>query len=172
MDWAAFGSLATAAGSVATAVAVMFTRGQLKLSRDQATSGFEDQLEREYRQIIAQLPVDALLGEQLPAPVPGAVLAVFYRYIDLTNQQVFLRGQDRVSDATWASWREGIAHQLCRPAFKAAWSQLKDAVPEDFSELRRLEQSGFTDDPRDWPKQPTLEAGDPPTSPQPMSEAA
>jgi hypothetical protein len=62
---AALGSPATAADSVATAVAVLFTREQLKLSRDQATSSFEDQLEREYRQIIAQLPIGALLGEQL-----------------------------------------------------------------------------------------------------------
>jgi hypothetical protein len=119
MDWAAFGSLATAAGSAATAVAVWFTRRQLRLSQQQARSGFEDQLEREYRQLIAQLPVGALLGERLPAPVPVEVLAVFYRYIDLTNDQIFLRSQNRISDATWTNWRAGVTHQLRRPAFQA-----------------------------------------------------
>jgi hypothetical protein len=159
MDWAAFGSLATGAGPAATAAAVWSTRRQLRLSQQQARSGFEDELEREYRQIIAQLPVGALLGERLPAPVLPEVLAVFYRYIDLTNRQVFLRGQDRITDATWTSWRAGIAHQLRRPAFQSAWAQLKDTVPEDFHELQRLEATGFIDDPRGWPEQSTVNGG-------------
>ncbi len=172
MEWVALGSLATAAGSAATAVAVWFTRRQLRLSQQQARSGFEDQLEREYRQIIAQLPVGALLGQPLHRPVAEEVLGVFYRYIDLTNQQVFLRSQDRISDATWASWREGIAHQLRRPAFEAAWAQIRDAVPKDFRELQWLEETGFSGDPRGWLEPSASHAGDPSPGPRARPEAA
>jgi hypothetical protein len=112
-------------------------------------------LEREYRQIVAEIPVGALLGAEPELPMPTELLGVFYRYVDLTNQQVFLRSQQRVSAATWANWRDGIAHQLRRPALAAAWTQSKHDAPEDFVELRQLEHSGFADDPADWSTLPT-----------------
>jgi hypothetical protein len=150
VDWAAVGSVATAVGAVGTAVAAVFIRMQLRDGQQQAQSAFEDQLEREYRELIAELPVGALLGADPETPLPPETLGVFYRYIDLTNQQVFLRCQNRIRLETWTNWCEGIAHQLRRPAFEAAWLQIKDQATEDFSELRRLERSGFTDDPFQW----------------------
>jgi hypothetical protein len=68
IDWTVVGSIATAIGSLATAAAVLVAGRQLQLSRQQATSSFEDQLEREYRDIVAQLPVTALLGQPLEGP--------------------------------------------------------------------------------------------------------
>jgi hypothetical protein len=104
---------------------------------------------------VAEIPVGALLGAEAELPMRAELLGVFYRYIDLTNQQVFLRSQQRISAATWINWRDGIAHQLRRPAFAAAWTQIKRDAPEDFLELRQLEDSGFTDDPADWSTPPT-----------------
>ena len=83
IDW-------TAVGSIATAAAVLLAGWQLRLSWQQAKSAFEDQLEREYRDIAAQLPVAALLGAELAPPLSEVTLTAFYRYIDLTNQQIFL----------------------------------------------------------------------------------
>lgn len=173
IDWTAVGSIATAVGSVTTAIAVLFAGQELKHTKQQAQSGFEDQLEREYRDIVAQLPVAALLGEALPGPLPDPALTAFYRYIDLTNQQIFLRQHSRIGQATWMSWREGIAHNLRRPAFAAAWAHIKEAAPEDFDELRRLEKSGFAaeDDPVDWPDAPAIDASGPMASRQPASHA-
>jgi hypothetical protein len=68
---------------------------------------------------VAEIPVDALLGAKPQQPMPPELLSVFYSYIDRTNQQVFLRSQQRISAATWANWRDGIAHQLSRPVFAA-----------------------------------------------------
>jgi hypothetical protein len=99
--WVALGSAATALGSAATAVALLYTKRQPKAGHDQARTAFEDNLEREYRQIAADIPVRALLGEELASPLSDEVLRVFYRYIDLTNQQVFLRRQERITSETW-----------------------------------------------------------------------
>lgn len=157
MEWVALGSAATALGSAATAAAVVYTKRQLKAGHDQARTAFEDNLEREYRQIAADIPVRALLGAKLASPLSDEVLRVFYRYIDLTNQQVFLRRQGRITSETWHNWCEGIAHHFGRPAFRDAWEQIRDKATEDFedfSELHRLQQSDFKDDPADWSGSP------------------
>lgn len=46
-----------------------------KDGRKQAQSGFEDQPEREYRQLVAEIPIGALLGAEpeLPIPVDGSL---------------------------------------------------------------------------------------------------
>jgi hypothetical protein len=150
-DWVAFGFVATAVGSGATAVTVLMTRQQLKTGQWQAQTAFEDELEREYREILRDLPVEALLDASMESAVSEATLRAFYRYIDLTNQQVFLRSQGRISERTWKNWCDGIESNLRRPAFEAAWKQISETAAEDFQELRRLERSNFSDDPIDWP---------------------
>ena len=167
IDW-------TAVGSIATAAAVGVAGWQLWLGRRQAKSAFEDQLEREYRDIAAELPVDALLGKELAPPLSEPTLTAFYRYIDLTNQQIFLRQHKRISKATWRNWCEGIAHNLRRPAFAAAGTQIKQAAPEDFHEGRRLEHGEFAvkDDPRKWGAAPANLVIDSTTSRQPARQAA
>lgn len=65
MDWVALESAATALGSAA---AVVYAKRQLKAGHDQARTAFEDNLEREYRQIAADIPVWALLGAELASP--------------------------------------------------------------------------------------------------------
>jgi len=103
----------------------------------------------------------------------GGGARAFYRYIDLTNQEVFLRSQRRIRPETWASWREGIAHHLRRPAFKAAWDQIKAEAVDDFPELRRLEQGGFTNDPAGWSELPDSDSRRPKDEPPPaMTRAA
>ena len=71
-------------------------------------------------------------------------------YIDLTNEQIFLRQYNRVSAKTWENWRDGIKSNLARPAFKRAWNEIKLRVPKSFEELRRLEKVDFKDDPLKW----------------------
>jgi hypothetical protein len=172
MDWVALGSAATALGSVATAAAVVYTKRQLKAGHDQARTAFEDNLEREYRQIVADIPVQALLGAKLASPLSDEELRVFYRYIDLTNQQVFLRRQRRITSETWRNWCEGIAHHFGRPAFRDAWEQIRDKATEDFSELHRLQQSDFKDDPADWSGSPEANARSRTDVPETISRVA
>jgi hypothetical protein len=138
------------AAGVATAVGVFLAWWQFRMTKIQARVAFEDQLASEYRRITEQLPVSALLGEELSDDDILKCLAAFYRYIDLTNEQIFLRMQGRISESTWWNWRDGIRAHLGRPAFQRAWTMVAARTADSFQELRRLETSRFLDDPRAW----------------------
>lgn len=135
---------------VATTTGLFIAYRQFRLATRQSQTTFEDALAREYRQVAHRLPVRALLGDELPESREALALDEFYWYFDLTNEQVFLRRTGRVTDATWSSWREGIATNLRKPAFARAWEEVKRRAPGSFRELRRLESSGFAEDPRRW----------------------
>jgi hypothetical protein len=136
--------------STATAVGVLLACRQLALTRSQAVSAFEDALAREYRQIVHSLPIEALLSEELADAWLEDHLKDFYRYIDLTNEQIFLRAEGRISLSTWNNWADGIRANMARPAFRSAWQAIASGSPSSFASLRRLEESGFKADPRSW----------------------
>lgn len=163
-DWiAAISSAITALGIAFTAVAVylvrrqiqvaqehaMIAQEQIKSGQDQARTRFEDDLAREYREIAQGIPVKALLGEELDGKEYADALDSFYHYIDLSNTQIFLRQEGRVSRETWESWREGIEWNLSRPAFGSAWNDIKLKTEGIFRELRQLEEKKFKGDPHD-----------------------
>ena len=137
-------------GSVPTAVGVFLAAGALGLSVRQARTSFEDGLNREYRNLAWNLPVEALLGET-GAPAGSdqfmATLNDFYRYVDLTNEQVFLRKRGRIRRSTWRDWVAGIEGNLSRPQFWEAWDYIQERAPDDFRELRHLVASGYSADP-------------------------
>lgn len=139
-----------ALASIATAVGLFMAWWQIRLTKQQAVTTFEDQLAAQYREIIRRLPVDALLGEALPSDVQQDVLTVFFHYIDLTNEQVFLRSIGRVTNRTWANWCDGIEGTLRLTAFATAWVEIKRRAPKSFEELHRLEADRFQSDPVRW----------------------
>lgn len=160
-NWTEIGSLATAFGSLTTAVSVIVAACQISISRQQAVTQFEDSMTSQYRAIIKTIPIEALFGEEIAEECYKSKLDDFYRYIDLTNEQVILRKQNRIRPETWAIWRDGIETQLKRPAFKRAWDEIKQRSGGDFAELRRLE-TDFNADPRRW--RPPTSKWKPPTS--------
>jgi hypothetical protein len=139
----------TAAASAVTAVSVVFAFWQLVLAKRIAQLQFEDALAKEYRDIAAKLPTKVFYGVALDAKEQAALRDEFYRYIDLSNEQVHLRQRRRVSKAVWKSWREGIKANLSLPAFATAWKEVKDRT-DSFSELRRLEKGRYALDPAHW----------------------
>jgi hypothetical protein len=142
---------AIAQGATAlTALGVLVAAWQLWLTKVQNATRFEDDLMAEYRKLIRKIPVKALLGQELTEWEFSEAYAALYHYIDLSNEEVFLRQRDRVTKKTWEYWRDGIKLNLSRPAFKKAWDEIKPADPGFFTELRRLERSEFVDDPKRW----------------------
>ncbi len=140
----------SAIASFATFLTLIVGVWQIKLSRKQAQTDFEDELDREYRDIIHNIPIKAFLGQRLDEQEYRDALPYLYRYIDLSNQQVFLRQQGRVGKETWTFWRDGIKSNLSRHPFDQAWKEIKEKGQQSFSELKRLEYSGFRDDPNKW----------------------
>lgn len=136
--------------SIATAIGVFFAGRQLLLAKRQAQTDFEDGFSRDYREAIKDIPIGALLGRELGSDEIESHLDSFYRYIDLTNEQVFLRKEGRISDRTWANWLEGIQSNLRKPAFAKAWGIIKEGSQGSFDELRKLEGMKYMSDPKVW----------------------
>jgi len=136
--------------SAATAIGVLMAWQQVKLARRLAKTQFEDELAKQFRDIIWHIPVEALMGQQLSEEKYQSARDDFFRYVDLSNEQVFLRRHNRVSEETWWLWCEGMKAFLSRPAFRKAWEEFKAQAPDIFKELRRLEEQNFACDPREW----------------------
>ncbi len=133
--------LITALGSVATAVGVFLAWIQLLAAKEQARSQFEDRLVEQFREIIAQLPVEALLGESLSDDLQRTMLGVFYRYVDLCNEEAFLHRTKRIRDETWNEWLQGIKSLMLLPAFRAAWLEIQSRAPDSFTDFKALDIS-------------------------------
>jgi hypothetical protein len=143
-----------AVSAVATSVAafgVLLALWQIWLTRAIAQLQFEDALAREYRELCTTIPAAVFLGGQLGEQEYKNTFDEFYRYIDLSNEQVSLRQRGRISQRVWESWCEGIAYNLSLPGFSKAWGEVKEQTTS-FRELRCLESSGFAADPKRWPR--------------------
>lgn len=142
--------LLNAAASVATAAGVFVAVVQIRADLRMQTTEFEDDLDREQREIALELPVEALFGEPLTPEVAAENLEQFHRYVDLVNQIIFLRQNGRITDARWETWCDEIKVNLEKPAFAAAWTEIKTRAPREFTLLRRLESVGYDTDPKEW----------------------
>jgi len=143
--------LIQAVAGIFVIIGVLAAIRQLKLSKDIAVTSFEDEVSREYRNIIKKkIPTKAILGNELSDEEFNEALDDIFSYIDLSNEEVFLCQQGRVRKKTWIYWCDGIQMNLEIPAFKKAWEIFKASDKDMFSELRRLEKSNFKDDPRKW----------------------
>lgn len=100
--------------------------------------------------VARSIPVRAHLGKVLLPEEFEQAFPRLYQYIDLTNKQIFLRLNGRISRATWLNWQDGIKSNLKRPACAQAWARIKNGATGSFAELRKLEASGFEDDPLKW----------------------
>ena len=125
--------------AVATAGGVLLAARQLYLAKDQAQSQFEDSLNAQYRAIIEDLPLEAMLGRELSPTDLETALPAFYRYFDLSNEEAFLRAQGRVRSETWANWVEGIQQNMARPGFQQAWQRMLPRLDGSFEELKVIE---------------------------------
>lgn len=134
----------------ATALGVTFVAFQIWEAKQQVRVVFEDDFTKQYRDVIHRISVHALLGEELDDESFEKDLNEIYNYIDLTNEQIFIRKQRRISSVTWNNWLSGIRTNMNLPAFSKAWTLIKSRTEGNFQELRRLEASGYVEDPADW----------------------
>jgi hypothetical protein len=138
-------SLATAGGLVLVVV-------QLVLGRLQTRTALEDDLAREYRDIASRIPFAAFFDREDPRhPLPplDECLVEYVRYFDLSNQQVFLRMERRVSRKTWEMWSDGIEDNLRRDGFRDAWEYVRHHSGRSYNELASLYRH-WNHDPAYW----------------------
>ena len=133
--------------SVFTAIGVSIAAWQIWESRRLAQATFEDSLDKQYRALIMQIPVDVLIGKPISDKKRGGVREIIYNYLDLCNEQAYLRKKKRITAMRWADWNEGIRDNINKPAFKEVWEEVKQQAPSTFSSLIQLEKNGFNCDP-------------------------
>lgn len=105
----------SAGASTFAAAGVFFAFSQLRIAKNIAQLQFEDSLAKEYRELASRIPTKALLGQELLETEYQESFDEFYRYIDLSNEQVSLRQRGRISEAVWKSWCSGIQANLSLP---------------------------------------------------------
>ena len=127
---------------------------------------FEDSLNKEYRDLVSCIPVEILMGmpfrdipdERKCEVKECEVRERIYNYLDLCNEQVYLRKVGRVSKKCWENWRAGIEDNLSpsrprrppRPEFVKVWKEVRKKDRGTFSYLERLEKDGFASDAYYW----------------------
>jgi hypothetical protein len=142
MNWDTIASLATAIG-------VCIAAWQIWESRRLSQTAFEDGLDQQFRQLAMDIPVDALIGRQIKDK-KDELREIIYNYLDLCNEQTYLRQKKRISKSRWKEWNDGIAENLSKPAFKEVWDEIKGSAPNTFTALERLEDTEFKIDPAQW----------------------
>ena len=146
--WEAVSAVATCVAALGVGLAFW----QIWLTRSIAQLQFEDALAREYRELCTSIPASVFLREPFTDEQYKETFDEFYRYVDMSNEQVSLRQRGRISKRVWKNWCSGIEQNLDLPAFTKAWTEIKAKTPS-FKELRALEDSGFKVDPKCWPRE-------------------
>jgi hypothetical protein len=98
-------------GSILTGLGVIFIFWQAYQRSKQFTTEVEDKLTGEYREIVASGPTEAFLGGEIDDNKDN-INEDLHRYLDLTNQQIWLRCYGRVSRSTWENWDDGIQEHI------------------------------------------------------------
>jgi hypothetical protein len=136
--------------SLATAIGVCIAAWQIWESRKLAQTSFEDGLDQQYRKLAMDIPVDALIGKPINDNKKDDLREIIYNYLDLCNEQTYLRQKKRISKNRWKEWNDGIKDNLAKPAFKQVWDEIKDKAPRAFTALDLLEKGEFKIDPTKW----------------------
>jgi hypothetical protein len=133
--------------SIATALGVAVAAWQIWESRSLAQTTFEDSLEQQYRNLAMQIPVDVLLGKTIAEEKKSEIREIIYNYLDLCNEQIYLRVKKRVRKNRWKDWQDGIKQHLKNPSFIEVWEEIKKESPLSFTFLTKLEECDFNCDP-------------------------
>jgi len=91
-----FFNILEAIAAVATAIGVAIAAWHLVDAKREAQSRFEESFTKQYRTIVADIPLESLLGKPLSEEELGKCLRSFYNYFDLSNEQAFLVARNRV----------------------------------------------------------------------------
>ena len=123
---------------------------QLWRGLNQARTNFEDAMSKEYREIIRRIPYKALIGADLMDDEKELAYNEIFNYMDLCNEQVFLRMSGRVRRKVWKSWQEGMETNFSLKIFEHASNEIISKLPNNFKELQKVQSRGYRTDPRYW----------------------
>lgn len=156
IDFSTTISLIGAMGSIATAFGLIYVAQDVHHSKKTTQAEFEDQFDQQYRALMMPIPVDVLIGKETAKMDKERVRELVYVYLDLTNEQIYMRSIGRVSKATWESWCSGILAHMARPGFREVFEEVRES--SNFTYLEQLlaaenyKPFKGANDPRNWSK--------------------
>ncbi|MEA2119948.1 hypothetical protein RZA33_015980 [Halovibrio sp. HP20-59] len=133
-----------------TSFGVAIAMIQLWRTATQAVTTFEDSISKEYREITRRIPYKALVGIDMSDNEKAEALNEIYNYMDLCNEQIFLRKAKRVRRSTWNDWQEGMRSNFGLPFFSETSEEIMRMLPKTFNELRRVRDTDYSTDPGKW----------------------
>ena len=125
---------------------------QIWRNAEQSKTTFEDSLTKEYREIIRKMPYKAFVSEILNSEEENEAFNEIFNYMDLCNEQIFLRMSRRVRKKTWLNWQEGMKTNFFLPIFDTASKKVFDKMVNNFNELRKVKKLKYNTDPKKWKK--------------------
>ncbi|MEI8096414.1 MAG: hypothetical protein WCG80_19550 [Spirochaetales bacterium] len=153
-----YASIIQLVANAATAISIVLAVVQLYRDATTRKSEFIESVERDYRDLIKEIPYQVFLGKLLTVDEQAKTMDDFYRYFDLTNNQVMLRQHKKISRDTWENWSAGAKNNLSLPAFRAAYKEIVEPWPTQFTEMQQLVREDFVRDPAEkgWKGQPQI----------------
>ncbi len=134
----------------ATVFGVGVAAYQIRRSNIQQRVMFEDSINKEYRDIIQRIPYKVLIGDEVPLSEANAVHNEIYNYMDLCNEQIYLRMSDRVSKKTWNNWQEGMKTNFELKVFNDTLGEVFEKLPSNSIELQSVKALNFSTDPKKY----------------------
>lgn len=116
---------------------------------EQTKTMFEDSLTKEYREIIRRIPYKAFVGGELEGSDKEIAYNEIFNYMDLCNEQIFLRSSGRVRKKTWINWQDGMKTNFSITIFSVCSKEVFDVIDNNFDELKKVQESEYSVDPKE-----------------------
>ena len=117
---------------------------------NQSKTTFEDSLTKEYREIIRKIPYKALVGDNVSDKEENIAFNEIFNYMDICNEQIFLRIEGRIRKNTWLNWQEGMKTNFSTQIFKLVSEDVFEKVENNFKELKKVQELEYNTDPKKW----------------------
>ena len=125
---------------------------QIWRNAEQTKTTFEDSLTKEYREIIRRIPYKVFVDGKLEGSDKDIAYNEIFNYMDLCNEQIFLRTSGRVREKTWMNWQDGMKTNFSIPIFAVCSKEVFEALDNNFNELKKVQESKYGTDPKKWKK--------------------
>ena len=146
------GQISTIIANIAIVTSIIIALVQVFQNKKIRKAEFEDNIEKEYRIIIKDLPYIVFTEKILEQNIFNYKLDEFYRYFDFTNGEIVLRKQNKIDKKTWENWRDGIKDNMQKKNIKKAFNIITCDSPNIFNELKKLVKEDYNYDPDIWEK--------------------
>ena len=117
---------------------------------NQSKTTFEDSLTKEYREIIRKIPYKVLVGDEITDSEKDEAFNEIFNYMDICNEQIFLRITGRIRKNTWLNWQEGMKTNFSSPIFKLVSKEVFEKLNGNFTELKKVHELKYDTDPNKW----------------------